>query len=111
MVLFPEGGFLRKRREVSQRYAEKNNFPHLNHVSLPRIGALNAIFDILPTRSSLPGSNGNNNTASPTKRMENGGVKMIANQGMFVCSMLICSYLTMTFINISNSRSNIRVSE
>ncbi|KAK9693262.1 Acyltransferase C-terminus [Popillia japonica] len=43
MVLFPEGGFLRKRRAVSQRYAQKNNLPVLQHVSLPRVGALKAI--------------------------------------------------------------------
>ncbi|KAI4463166.1 1-acylglycerol-3-phosphate acyltransferase-related [Holotrichia oblita] len=43
MVLFPEGGFLRKRRAVSQRYAQKNNLPILQHVSLPRVGALKAI--------------------------------------------------------------------
>lgn len=47
MVLFPEGGFLRKRREASQRYALKNNLPVLNHVSLPRMGAMQAIIDIM----------------------------------------------------------------
>lgn len=78
MVLFPEGGFLHKRREVSQRYAEKNNLPILKNVSLPRIGALKAIFDVLPTRSTL---NGNNNGSSPTKRVENGGLRTITNQG------------------------------
>ncbi|KAL1138409.1 hypothetical protein AAG570_008473 [Ranatra chinensis] len=47
MVLFPEGGFLRKRRETSKRYALKNNLPVLNHVSLPRVGAMHAIMDVL----------------------------------------------------------------
>ncbi|XP_055376139.1 acyl-CoA:lysophosphatidylglycerol acyltransferase 1-like isoform X2 [Condylostylus longicornis] len=47
MVLFPEGGFLRKRREVSQRFAKKNNFPFLQHVTLPRVGALKAIMDVM----------------------------------------------------------------
>uniref|UniRef100_A0A8D9B0Y4 Acyl-CoA:lysophosphatidylglycerol acyltransferase 1 n=1 Tax=Cacopsylla melanoneura TaxID=428564 RepID=A0A8D9B0Y4_9HEMI len=47
MMLFPEGGFLRKRREVSQRYAAKNNLPQLQHVSLPRLGAVGAIFEEL----------------------------------------------------------------
>lgn len=47
MVLFPEGGFLRKRRETSQRYALKNNLPVLQHVSLPRVGALRAILDTI----------------------------------------------------------------
>ncbi|XP_059062816.1 acyl-CoA:lysophosphatidylglycerol acyltransferase 1-like [Achroia grisella] len=45
MVLFPEGGFLHKRREISQRYAEKNNLPKLEYVSLPRAGALKVIMD------------------------------------------------------------------
>lgn len=45
MVLFPEGGFLRKRRETSQRYGLKNNLPVLQNVSLPRVGALQAIID------------------------------------------------------------------
>lgn len=88
MVLFPEGGFLRKRREVSQRYAEKNNLPLLKHVSLPRIGALKAIFDVLPTRSTL---NGNNNASSP-KRVENGGLKTITNQGKINKQIIIINH-------------------
>lgn len=47
MVLFPEGGFLCKRRETSQKYAKKNNLPILENVSLPRVGALKTIFDIV----------------------------------------------------------------
>lgn len=47
IVLFPEGGFLRKRIEVSQRFARKNNLPHLEHVSLPRAGALHTIVNTL----------------------------------------------------------------
>ncbi|CAH3976680.1 unnamed protein product [Pieris brassicae] len=45
MVLFPEGGFLHKRREISQRFAEKNNLPKLEYVSLPRAGALKVIME------------------------------------------------------------------
>lgn len=47
MVLFPEGGFLRKRRYVSQLYAQKHNLPVLQNVTLPRFGAINTIFDVL----------------------------------------------------------------
>ncbi|EEB13245.1 conserved hypothetical protein [Pediculus humanus corporis] len=47
IVLFPEGGFLRKRRITSQRYAEKNNLPILKNVSLPRVGALQVIMENL----------------------------------------------------------------
>lgn len=45
MVLFPEGGFLCKRRETSQKYAKKNNLPILENVTLPRVGAMRTIFE------------------------------------------------------------------
>lgn len=42
------------------RFAIKNNLPILQHVSLPRVGALQTIVDIVgPQKSS--GSGGNNN--------------------------------------------------
>lgn len=47
MVLFPEGGFLCKRRETSQKYARRNNLPILENVTLPRVGAMQMIFDTL----------------------------------------------------------------
>lgn len=47
IVLFPEGGFLRKRKETSQRYAKKNNYPCLEHVTLPRVGAMYTIINTL----------------------------------------------------------------
>lgn len=47
LVLFPEGGFLRKRLATSQRYGEKNNLPHLELVSLPRLGAMQTIITTL----------------------------------------------------------------
>ncbi|KAG6453847.1 hypothetical protein O3G_MSEX008359 [Manduca sexta] len=50
MVLFPEGGFLHKRREVSQRFAEKNNLPKLEYVSLPRAGAMKVIMEEIGPR-------------------------------------------------------------
>lgn len=50
IVLFPEGGFLRKRRETSQAFAKKNNLPFLTHVTLPRIGATNIILSALVAR-------------------------------------------------------------
>lgn len=77
MVLFPEGGFLRKRLEVSQRYAEKNNLPFLKNVTLPRIGAMQAILEVLPTRTTP----GNNNGAS--KRVENGNLLTVTSEGGF----------------------------
>ncbi|KAM6954305.1 acyl-CoA:lysophosphatidylglycerol acyltransferase 1 [Aplochiton taeniatus] len=47
IVLFPEGGFLRKRRETSQAFAKKNSLPHLDHVTLPRLGATQVILKSL----------------------------------------------------------------
>lgn len=47
IVLFPEGGFLRKRRETSQAFAKKNDLPHLTHVTLPRLGATQVILKTL----------------------------------------------------------------
>ncbi|XP_041069757.1 acyl-CoA:lysophosphatidylglycerol acyltransferase 1 isoform X2 [Carcharodon carcharias] len=47
IVLFPEGGFLRKRRETSQSFAKKNNLPFLKHVTLPRQGATEVILQTL----------------------------------------------------------------
>ncbi|XP_037090196.1 acyl-CoA:lysophosphatidylglycerol acyltransferase 1-like, partial [Pollicipes pollicipes] len=47
ILLFPEGGFLRKRREASQRFAQKQGLPHLQHVTLPRLGAARAVLDQL----------------------------------------------------------------
>ncbi|XP_055596846.1 acyl-CoA:lysophosphatidylglycerol acyltransferase 1-like isoform X1 [Uranotaenia lowii] len=52
IVLFPEGGFLRKRKEVSQRFAEKNNLPVLNNVTVPRVGAMSAIVDVIGSPES-----------------------------------------------------------
>lgn len=85
MVLFPEGGFLRKRKEVSQQYAAKNNLPIMNNVSLPRVGALKAIFSVLPPHEPTTPSaqQGNNNsckqsTNNGTVPQGNGDGKRIA---------------------------------
>ncbi|XP_067011873.1 acyl-CoA:lysophosphatidylglycerol acyltransferase 1 [Anabrus simplex] len=68
MVLFPEGGFLRKRRETSQQFAMKNNLPVLQHVSLPRVGALQTIVDVVgPVSASIMG---NNNAADMRSAIE-----------------------------------------
>lgn len=68
MVLFPEGGFLHKRRSVSQRYIEKMNMPPLEYVTLPRIGALRAIFDVMVS----PNSPTNEDRRVSCDKMENG---------------------------------------
>ena len=47
LVLFPEGGFLSKKKVSSYRYAEKNKLPILHHCVYPRIGALEVILDEL----------------------------------------------------------------
>ncbi|KAJ7422984.1 hypothetical protein BTVI_11517 [Pitangus sulphuratus] len=58
IVLFPEGGFLRKRRETSQAFAKKNNLPFLKHVTLPRLGATQVILKTLvaPQENGTPAS-------------------------------------------------------
>lgn len=60
IVLFPEGGFLRKRRETSQAFAKKNNLPFLKHVTLPRLGATQVILKTLvaPQENGTPAGRG-----------------------------------------------------
>lgn len=57
IVLFPEGGFLRKRKAISQNYARKNNLPLLNNVSLPRVGALQAIMSTVGPQTVIKNNN------------------------------------------------------
>lgn len=45
LVLFPEGGFLRKRLEGSNRYATKNNLPMTKYVIHPRFKAFKDLMD------------------------------------------------------------------
>uniref|UniRef100_A0A915I7M4 Acyltransferase C-terminal domain-containing protein n=1 Tax=Romanomermis culicivorax TaxID=13658 RepID=A0A915I7M4_ROMCU len=45
IMLFPEGGFLYKRLESSKQYALKNGYPIMDHVTLPRIGAVKTVID------------------------------------------------------------------
>uniref|UniRef100_A0A8C4QRJ8 Lysophosphatidylglycerol acyltransferase 1 n=1 Tax=Eptatretus burgeri TaxID=7764 RepID=A0A8C4QRJ8_EPTBU len=58
LVLFPEGGFLRKRLKISQRYGERRGLPTLHHVTLPRTGAILAALRALvaPQRLEEPSS-------------------------------------------------------
>ncbi|RZB39480.1 acyl-CoA:lysophosphatidylglycerol acyltransferase 1 [Asbolus verrucosus] len=66
MVLFPEGGFLRKRKAVSQKYALKNGLPLLQNVSLPRVGAMHAIMETVGPKS-LANNNSCNSEDIPRK--------------------------------------------
>lgn len=45
VIIFPEGGFLYKRRQASQTYAAKYSFPHLEHATLPRTGAIRTVLE------------------------------------------------------------------
>ncbi|XP_061174405.1 acyl-CoA:lysophosphatidylglycerol acyltransferase 1-like [Saccostrea echinata] len=56
IILFPEGGFLRKRRFRSQEFAKKNHLPVLQHVTLPRVGALKVIMDNLASQTGVNGN-------------------------------------------------------
>ncbi|CAH1128432.1 unnamed protein product [Ceutorhynchus assimilis] len=71
LVLFPEGGFLRKRKAISHRYAEKNNLPKFEHVSLPRVGALKTIMSTVGPQSPV------NNNASNKKEPHSAGIEYV----------------------------------
>lgn len=45
LVLFPEGGFLSKRLDGSNRYAMKNGFSTTQHVTHPRFKAFKDLID------------------------------------------------------------------
>ena len=47
LVLFPEGGFLWKKKAASVRFAQENKLPILRHCAYPRLGALEIILDEL----------------------------------------------------------------
>jgi len=59
LVMFPEGGFLRKRKDVSHRFARKNNLPLLEYCTLPRTGALEVIIECLVNNRQPDGSSCN----------------------------------------------------
>uniref|UniRef100_A0A182P9A3 Phospholipid/glycerol acyltransferase domain-containing protein n=1 Tax=Anopheles epiroticus TaxID=199890 RepID=A0A182P9A3_9DIPT len=74
MVLFPEGGFLRKRKDVSQRFAEKNNLPVLNNVTLPRVGAMKAIMDMLGAPNDMNVCSSSSTTTTMNQSVDCGNV-------------------------------------
>jgi lysophosphatidylglycerol acyltransferase 1 len=47
IILFPEGGFRYKRIESSNKYAQKQNWPLLKHLTWPRAGAFYDVADDL----------------------------------------------------------------
>jgi len=60
ILLFPEGGFLHKRREVSRKFALKNNLPSMNYVTIPRVGAVQNIVASLGAGQTKMNGNANN---------------------------------------------------
>lgn len=66
IVLFPEGGFLRKRKPISQRFAKKNDLPMLEYCTLPRTGALEVVFDVLGGKTKNGAINNGFNSHSST---------------------------------------------
>ncbi|CAH2041157.1 unnamed protein product, partial [Iphiclides podalirius] len=77
MVLFPEGGFLHKRREVSQRFAEKNNLPKLEYVSLPRAGAMKVIMEEVGPRRDEGASTSKENSKRDNNCNQNNVKKIV----------------------------------
>jgi len=57
LVVFPEGGFLHKRREASNRFAAKLGLPPMEHCTLPRTGALDVIMAEIGPWSQLQNLN------------------------------------------------------
>jgi len=55
MVLFPEGGFLHKRKAISDQFAKKKDLPMLKNCTLPRTGAMDVIMEVLGPDSNQPG--------------------------------------------------------
>ena len=51
LVLFPEGGFLSKKKSSSDSFARKNKLPLLRHCTYPRTGALKVILETLGHRN------------------------------------------------------------
>ncbi|CAG5927922.1 unnamed protein product [Menidia menidia] len=70
IVLFPEGGFLRKRRETSQLFAKKHSLPHLTHVTLPRLGATHVILKTLSAQQENGDAGTPNQTANKRKGLQ-----------------------------------------
>lgn len=53
---------MNKKLLIYFRYAQKNNLPLLEHVTLPRLGAFSAIIDELSPKQTKYGGVTNNNT-------------------------------------------------
>lgn len=53
VILFPEGGFFYKRKESSQKYGKEHGFPHLEHTTLPRMGAVKAVLEEVGPRPEV----------------------------------------------------------
>lgn len=94
-MLFPEGGFLRKRRETSQLFAKKNSLPHLTHVTLPRLGATHVILKTLSAQQENGSVGGETGTPNQTGNQHtHTDTQVFSGTGMFVGSIwinVVCS--------------------
>ncbi|KAL1509716.1 hypothetical protein ABEB36_004412 [Hypothenemus hampei] len=73
IVLFPEGGFLRKRKAISHKFAEKNNLPKFENVTLPRAGAMKIIMKTVGPQAPI------NNNSSSKSDLQRGHVEYIVD--------------------------------
>ena len=71
LVLFPEGGFLRNRKQISHKFAQKNGLPLLEYCTLPRTGALEVIMEILRP----PGAQNQEQVKIRLSQKEQSGIK------------------------------------
>lgn len=86
VILFPEGGFYYNRVESSQkfvfffnlqtrikkifRYAKENGFLHLEHCTLPRMGAIQVILEEIGPRLSKSSSSSSLSTSRSASRLK-----------------------------------------
>lgn len=88
-MLFPEGGFLRKRRETSQLFAKKHDLPHLTHVTLPRLGATQVILKTLSAQQENGSVSSESGTPNQRGSYCNYWQKLLPFFTSNICEMLL----------------------
>jgi len=81
LILFPEGGFLHKRKATSQKYAKANNLPDLERVSLPRLGAMHTIIQTL--NPTITEAQSNHSLHNSNHKSESNAVNSIHHHKVF----------------------------
>ncbi|ESO00822.1 hypothetical protein HELRODRAFT_192431 [Helobdella robusta] len=105
LILFPEGGFLYKRKESSQKYAQKFGYHHLDYCTLPRTGALHTIINTLASEKAVEVANGNTTTSITTssQRQHQGRTNVSSPSSEGPTHNLKTSNDTLSFSNLTTS--------